>query len=205
MCTVFSSRFIFQAKRQLCRVLWRQFRAKKELLTEFLTSFSFLTIRANLKQNNSCAVWFQANLEIQVSCARPFSQALPSQQYRLIWSKTTVAQGVLPLISSRRTVAHGVLDKFELFKKCRPFQAKRQFRSVILWPISSNRELRTEFLTTFSFLTLRANWKQNDSSAVWVEANFEQQHGCARCFLQVLSKTANESFLDIIVHSHQPR
>ena len=69
----------------------------------------------------------------------------------------------------------------------------------------AKRELGTEFLTSLSFLTIRANWKENDSYAVWVEANFEQQHGCARCFLQVLSKRANESFLDIIVHSHQPR
>ena len=81
MRTVFSSCYTFQAKRQFRRVFWRQFRAKKELRTEFLTSFSFLTIRANLKQNNSCAVWFVANFEQQESFARRFSQALASKQY----------------------------------------------------------------------------------------------------------------------------
>ena len=111
MRTVFSSCFTFQAKRQLCRVFWRQFQATKVLRTEFLTTFSFLTIRANLKQNNSCAVWFEANLEIQESCARRFSQALAFQQYGLIWSKTTVSQSVLTPISSSRTIAHGVFDK----------------------------------------------------------------------------------------------
>ena len=149
-------------------MFWRQFLAKKELRTEFLTSFSLLTIRANWKQNNSCEVWFEANLETQESCARRFSQPLASQQYGLIWSKTTVAQSVLT-------------------------------------PISSKKSFRTEFLTTFSFLTIRANLRENESSAVWLEANFEQQHGCSRCFLQILSKTANKSFLDITVHLHQLR
>ena len=109
---LFNKRRQFQAKRQLRRVFWRQFRAKRELQLEFLTNFSFLTIRANLKQNDSCAVWFGANFEEHGSSAQRFSQALASQQYGLIWSKTTVAQSVLTPISSSRTIAHGVLEKF---------------------------------------------------------------------------------------------
>ena len=45
-------------------------------------------------------------------------------------SKTTVAQCDLGPIFSNSTVAHGVLDKFSLFKKCNPFQEKRQLRIV---------------------------------------------------------------------------
>ena len=53
--------------------------------------------------------------------------------------------------------------------------------------------LRRVFWTWFSFLPKVTNFKQNDSCAEWFEANFEQQHGCARCILQVLSKTANRT------------
>ena len=44
-----------------------------------------------------------------------------------------------------------------------------------------------QFLTGFSYLTIRANLKQNDSCAVGLGNNFEQQHGCAQCFEQVLA------------------
>ena len=50
------------------------FEQKKELRTEFLTSLSFLTIRANLMQNDGCAECFDANFEQQDSCARSFGQ-----------------------------------------------------------------------------------------------------------------------------------
>ena len=59
------------------------------------------------------------------------------------------------------------------------------------------------FGTSLSFLTIPANLKQNDSSAVCFRANFKQQHSCARCFAEVLSKTANRSSLDIIDHTNQ--
>ena len=59
---------------------------------------------------------------------------------------------VLTPISSNRTIAHGVLEKFEVFDKRHQFRLTRQWCS--------------EFLTGFSFLTIRANLKQNDSCAV---------------------------------------
>ena len=42
----------------------------------FCTGFGFLTIRVNLKQNDSCAECFDANFEQQDSCARCFGQVL---------------------------------------------------------------------------------------------------------------------------------
>ena len=53
-------------------------------------------------------------------------------------------------ISSNRTIGHGVFDKFGL-----------------------TGELRAQFLTGVSFLTIRPNLKQNESYTVRLEANFE--------------------------------
>ena len=127
----------FEGKRQLRSVIWGQFRATGKLCTAFFRGFGFLTMRANVKQNDSCA------------------------------------EGFLTPISSRRTVAHSVLDKSYLFNK------RHQFRLT--------GQLRKEFLTGFSFLTIRPNLKKKESCAVSLGANFEQQHGCARCFGQVLA------------------
>ena len=44
--------------------------------------------------------------------------------------------------------------------------------------------------------------KQNDSCKVRFGANFKQEHSCARCFAQALSKTANRGSLDIIHQTH---
>ena len=110
-------------------------------------------------------------------------------------SKTTVAQSELGPISSNSTVAHGVLDKFYLFKKCRPFQAKRQLRSVIWGQFRATGKLFTAFFTGFGILTIRVNFKQNDSCAECFEANFEQQDSCARCFGHVLAFFRNIAHL----------
>ena len=158
---------------------------------QFLTGFSFLTKRTNLEQNDSWAVWIGANFEQQHCCARCFGQVLALYKMSPISSKATVAQSVFTQILSKRAIAHGVLHKFKLFNKRHQFWLTGQ--------------LRTQFLTGFIFLTVRPNLEQNERCAVWLRGNFEQQHGCARCFLQVLSKTANQSFLDIIVHLHQLR
>ena len=66
----------FEAKQQLRSVIWGQFRATGTLCTAVFTGFGFLTIRANLKQNDSCAECFDANFEQQDSCARCFAQVL---------------------------------------------------------------------------------------------------------------------------------
>ena len=88
---------------------------------------------------------------------------------------------------SKFTVARTLFNNFKLFNRRRQFQAKRQLRRVFWRQFRAKRELQLEFLTNFSFLTIRASLKQNDSCAVLVEANFEQQHGCARCFGKVLA------------------
>ena len=44
-----------------------QFQATRQLRTEFLTSFSFLTIVASFKKSDSCADYFDANFEQQDS------------------------------------------------------------------------------------------------------------------------------------------
>ena len=54
--------------------------------------------------------------------------------------------------------------------------------------------MRTVFSSSFTFVAIRANLKQKDSCVVWLGANFEEQHGCARCLLQVLSRRALHNF-----------
>ena len=73
----------------------------------------------------------------------------------------TVAQSVLTPISSNGKNAHGVFLKLYL-------PSKTTVAKIVLTPISrtKKKELRTEFLTSFSFLTIRANLKQNNSCAV---------------------------------------
>ena len=101
----------------------------------------------------------------------------------------TVAHGV------SRTVAHGVLDKFWLFKKCGIFKAKRELRSLIWGQFRGPGNLSTLFFTSFGFLTVRANLKQNDGCAECFDANFEQQGNCALCFGQVLAFQQNSPIL----------
>ena len=74
----FNKRQQFQAKLHLRSLFRREFQATGQLPTMFCTSFSFLTRRANLKQNESCAVWFGASFEQHESCAQRFPQALAS-------------------------------------------------------------------------------------------------------------------------------
>ena len=93
----------------------------------------------------------------------------------LISRKTTVVQSVLAQILSNRTI-----------KKCRPFQAKRQLRSVIWGEFGGTRKFCTTFFTGFRFPTIRVNLKQNDSFSERFDANIEQQDNCARCFGKVL-------------------
>ena len=64
-------------------------------------------------------------------------------------------------------------------------------------PIQVNLEFHALFCTGFSFLTHVANFKKSNSYVERFDANFKQQHSCARFFAEVLPKTANRSFLDI--------
>ena len=50
----------------------------------FFTGFGFVTIRVNLKQNDSCAECFDANFMQQDSCARCFGQVLGFQEMSAI-------------------------------------------------------------------------------------------------------------------------
>ena len=84
-------------------------------------------------------------------------------------------------------------------------QAKRQLRRLFWRQFWATAQLRTVFGTSCSFLTIRVNLKQNNSCTVLFRANFEQHHICTDCFAQVLSKTANQSSLDIIYLTHQFR
>ena len=120
----------FQAKRQLRRVFWRHFQSTGQLHRMFSTSYRFLTIVANFKQNDSCAECFDATFNQLDSCARCFRQALAFQQKSPISSKTKVAQSVLTPLLINWTVAQDVFDKLSLFNNSRKFQAKRQLRRV---------------------------------------------------------------------------
>ena len=154
-------------------MFWRQLPATGQLRTVFWTSFNLLTKVANFKKIDSCAECFDANFKKQDSCARSLGQVLAIEQKSPIWSKTTVVQSVLTLISSNKTVAHFVLHKVWLFNKSRQSQATGQ--------------LRTVFLRRFSFLTKVANFKKNDSCGECFDRNFKQQDSCARCLGQVLA------------------
>ena len=62
--------------------------------------------------------------------------------------------------------------------------------------------MRAVTCTSFSFLKIRAIFKQNESCDVPIGANFKQQPSGAGCFAEVVSKTANQSSLDIIDQTH---
>ena len=65
-------------------MFWRQVRATGQLRTVFPTSLSFLLLRANLKQNDSCAVWFGSNFEQQHGCAHSFYKFYLKQQIKFL-------------------------------------------------------------------------------------------------------------------------
>ena len=75
----------FQAKRQLRSVIWDEFRATRKLCPTFFTGFGFLTIWANLKQNDRCAECLDESFEQQASCARCFPQVLATGQLRSVF------------------------------------------------------------------------------------------------------------------------
>ena len=77
-------------------------------------------------------------------------------------------------------VADGVLDKFKLYKKCRPFEAKRQLRIVIWGQFRAKGQLRTVFSSSFTFQA-----KRQLRSVIL--GNFEQQESFAQRFSQVLA------------------
>ena len=168
----------------------------------FWTSFSFSTKVANLEQKDSCAECFDANFEQQDSCARCFTQALRSEQYGPIWSKTTVAQSDLRPISSNSTVAHAAFYKFYLkqqieflgyYSPHKPIKVNWKLRALFPTGLRSNGpfqatwKVRTVFWTGFIFLTKVANLERNDSCAECFDANFEEQNSFARGFGQVLA------------------
>ena len=97
-----------------------------------------------------------------------------------ISSKTTVAHCDLWPMSSKRTIAHNVFLKLYLPSKTTVAQCD-------LGHFRATGKFWTAFLTGFGFLRIRANLKQNDSSAECFDANFEQQDNCTRCFAQVLA------------------
>ena len=88
---------------------------------------------------------------------------------------------------SNSRVGHGVLDKFKLYIKYRPFQAKRKLRRVFWRKFWATGHFRTMFLKSLSFLTKDANSKQNDTCAECFDANFEPKESCARSFSQALA------------------
>ena len=54
-------------------------------------------------------------------------------------------------------------------------------------------------------LTEDANFNQNQSCAECFDVDFKQNYSCTEGFAQVLSKTANQSSLNIIDHTNQFR
>ena len=135
----------FQAKGQLRSLTWGQFRATARLRTVFWTSFSFIRNVAHFKQNDSCALWFGANVEPKDNCAQCFPQVLSFKQIDTcaVW---------FGAISSNRKVLHSVFHLFWLPNNTGHFQAKRQLRSPTSGQFWATAGLRTVFWTSLSFI-----------------------------------------------------
>ena len=125
-------------------MFWRNCELTGQLHMMFFTSYRFLTIVANFKQNDSCAEFFDATFNQLESSARCFTQAFPSEQYGPNWGKTTLAQSDLRPISSNSTVAHAALYKFCL---------KQQIKFLGYYkphtPIYVNWQVRALFARSF--------------------------------------------------------
>ena len=71
--------------------------------------------------------------------------------------------------------------------KTRQVQAERKLCRVFWRQFQSTGQLRTVFLSNFSFLKKDANFKQNESCSECFDTNFNQLDICARCFGQALA------------------
>ena len=91
------------------------------------------------------------------------------------------------------TFAHTVSHRLYLPNNTGQFEAERQLRSLTWGQFRETARLRTVFWTTLSFIRNVAHFKQNDSCALWLGANFEQKDNCARCFPQTLPSKQNDS------------
>ena len=128
----------------------------------FGTSFSLLTIRVNLKQNDSSAVWFRANFKQQHSYSSCTEQVL---------SKTT-NQSSLHIIYPTH--------QFRYIYSCALFFAQALGKTVrIFCQVVVYLEFRALFCTVFSFLSYGANFKKSNGYVERFDANFKQQHSCA--------------------------
>ena len=135
-------------------MIWGKFLASGKLCTAFFTGFGFLTIRVNLKQNDSCAECFDANFEKHDSCARCFKKVLACKEMSPISIKTRVKQTDFGPIWNKRKFVQSVFHTFWLPNNTGQFQAKRRLRRKF----RATGELRTVFCTSFSFLTKSTNF-----------------------------------------------
>ena len=161
-------------------MIWGESRATRKLCPTFFTGFGFLTIWANLKQNDRCAECLDESFEQQASCARCFPQVSATGQLRTVFFGQVLAfQRKAPILINR-TVAHAVSTGFSLLT-LRP--KLKENDSCAVW-LGSNFDQQQ---TSFSFLRNVTHFKQNDSCAVWFGANFLHQESCARRFSQDLA------------------
>ena len=153
---------------------------------------AFQQKRPILNKKDSCAVCFDANFEQHDSCARCFTQALPSEKYGPIWSKTTVAQSDLRPISSNSTCFLQVLSKTanqiswilltthtNLGKLT--VASPLSHRSSVKRPIASNRTAAPRWAHFFRFLfSSRFLWKIYVFLLLLTKgAHFKQNWSCA--------------------------
>ena len=140
-----------EQKRQLRSVFWRQFRATGQLRTVFHTSFTFRTIRANLKQNTVA----QSDLRPISSNSTCFLQVLSKTANQISWilltthtnlGKLTVASPLSHRSSVKRPIASNrtAAPRWEHFFRF-------LFSSRFLWKI----------YVFLLLLTKGANFKQN--------------------------------------------
>ena len=154
-----------------------QFKLTGQLHTRFLTGFSFLTIQAIWRKNTVAQCDLRPISSNSTVPQAAFYKFYLIRQIKVSWILLSI-DTTLGRFSVARPLSHKLqVKQREYF--VRLFNKRRQFRLT--------GPMRTEFLTGFCFLTIRFNLKQNDSCAVWLGANFEQQHGCARHFWQVLA------------------
>ena len=136
-------------------------------------------------------------------CRVPWKKSLNTAQLTFFLKLATFVKTLKFVQNIVRNSAVAWNWSFGFLTKKANFEQKRQLHRVFWSKFRATGQLRTVFHTSFTFRTIRANLKQNDGCAEWSEANFEQQHGCARCFLEVLSKKANRiSWILLTTHTN---
>ena len=105
--------------------------------------------------------------------------------------------GQMTPVLSKTTVAHAVLHKLYLKRQIKVFLCTFLTQQANLGKFT----LRARFCKSFSSNSATSCQIDVFCTFSTKDANFKQNRSCARCFEQVLSQTANRSFLHVFSRS----